>query len=108
MCPDTSTVDAAVKELFSHFKCRDLGTTEFLLGVGINRDCSKRSIGLYQCQFILDMLERYGMSDCQPVLTPMPPNTILTKDMGTFIAEADMAYVVVLLAHFSSNPGPKH
>jgi len=79
------------------------------------------------------MLERYGMSDCQPVLTPMTPNTILTKDMGPLTAEeiefmcsipylsaigtlqylatmtrADIAYVVALLACFSSNLGPKH
>ena len=128
----TSAVDAAVKELSSHFKCRDLGATEFLLGVGITRDRSKRSISLHQRQFILDMLERYGMSDCQPVHTPMSPNTILTKDMDPLAPEekefmcsipylsaigtlqylatmtrADIAYVVVLLARFSSNPGPK-
>jgi len=83
----TSAVDAAVKELSSHFKCRDLGATEFLLGVGITRDRSKRSISLHQRQFILDMLERYGMSDCQPVLTPMSPNTNLTKDMGPLTPE---------------------
>jgi len=78
------------------------------------------------------MLERYDMSDCQPVLTPMTSNTILTKDMGPLTPEeiefmcsipylsaigtlqylatmtrADIAYVVVLLARFSSNPGPK-
>ena len=51
----TSAVDATVKELSSHFKCRDLGATEFLLGIGITRDRSKCSISLHQCQFILDM-----------------------------------------------------
>jgi len=121
----TSAVDAAVKELSSHFKCRDLGATEFLLAVGITRDRSKRSISLHQRQFILDMLERYGMSDCQPVLIPMTPNTNLTKDMGPLTPEeiefmhsipylsaigtlqylvtmtrADIAYVVALLARF--------
>ena len=129
----TSAVDAAVKELSSHFKCRDLGATEFLLGVGITRDRPKRTIMLHQRQFILDMLDRYGMSDCHPVQTPMSPGTVLTKDMapssdadiefmrsvpylssiGTLqylstMTCPDIAYTVSYLARFSSNPGPKH
>jgi hypothetical protein len=129
----TAAVDKAVKQLASHFKCRDLGATEFLLGIGITRDRSQRRIHLHQRQFILDMLERYGMTECQPVSTPMSPGTVLSKDMfpaspaeiefmrsvpylsaiGTLqylstMTCPDIAYTVSYLACFNSNPGPKH
>ncbi len=72
-------------KLATHFKCRDLGATEFLLGVGITRDRKTRSIALHQRQFILDILERYNMFDCSPVLTPMLPGLVLTKEMGRIV-----------------------
>ena len=54
--------DRVVQELFEHFKLRDLGSTSFLLGMQITRDHSNRRISLSQRQYILDMLERYGLS----------------------------------------------
>ena len=130
---DTAAIDKAVAQLTSHFKCRDLGPTEFLLGVAITRDRTSRTISLHQHQFILDILECYNMSDCYPVLTPMNPGTILTKEMAPSTADeleymrnvpylsaigslqylatmtrSDIAHVVAYLARFNSNPGPKH
>ncbi len=55
-----ASIDRVVKQLATHFKCRDLGATEFLLGVGITRDHKMRSIALHQHQFILDILEHYN------------------------------------------------
>ena len=81
-CKDGAAIDRAVQQLATHFKCRDLGATEFLLGVGITRDRKTRSVALHQCQFILHILERYNMASCTPVLTPMQPGLVLTKDMG--------------------------
>ncbi|CAA7270786.1 unnamed protein product [Cyclocybe aegerita] len=126
-------IDKAVKDLCTCFKCRDLGSTKFLLGVGIGQDKDKKLITLHQRQFILDMLEHYGMSDCHPVQTPMAPGTVLSKTMGpensdevefmrnvpylsavgslqylATMTRPDIAYTVSYLAHFSSNPGLKH
>lgn len=73
-----------VQELSQHFKLRDLGPTSWLLGIEITRDCPNRSLSLSQRQYILDILETYGFSDCFTVLTPMVPNTHLsTKDCPT-------------------------
>jgi len=57
----------------TNFKCRDIGPTVYLLGVGIGRDRSKHLITLHQSQSILDMLEHYKISNCHPVMTPMSP-----------------------------------
>ena len=64
-------IQAFIKELSTHFKLRDLGSTTQLLGIKIDRDRPSRTLSLSQKQYILDMLERYGMSDCKPVATPM-------------------------------------
>lgn len=59
-----SESDRIVQELSQHFKLRDLGPTSWLLGIEIIRDRPNRSILLSQRQYIVDMLETYGFSDC--------------------------------------------
>ena len=52
-------IEKAMDQLAQHFKCRVLGPTEYLLGVGITRDRKSHSIRLHQRQFIMDLLARY-------------------------------------------------
>ena len=120
-------------ELKKRFKLRDLGPTSFLLGVEVVRDRAKRSLTLSQRQCIIDTLAKYGMSDCNPVSTPLDPSIRLDKSMAPqteeevaymqqipyreavgslmYIAIAtrpDIQFSVGILSRFSSNPGPKH
>ena len=69
-------------DLKAHFKLRDLGPTSWLLGVQIERDRSKRSLSISQRQYSLDILERYGFSNCDPVGTPMDPGLCLSAEMA--------------------------
>ena len=55
-----SLLDDLVVELSRSFKLRDLGPTTALLGIEIARDRPNRRLMLSQCQYILDVLERYG------------------------------------------------
>jgi hypothetical protein len=81
----------------------------------------------------LDILERFGMSDCKPISTPMQPNSRLSRSqcpqtpeevefmktipylaaVGALMYLAtstrpDIAYTVGCLARFNSNPGIVH
>lgn len=128
-----SAIDKYVQLLSQHFKCRDLGPTRFLLGVAIERDRPTRTLKLHQHQFILDLLEKYGMSDCKPVQTPLPPKLVLSHSMSpstqeekdlmsevpylsavgslqylAIMTRPDIAHSVSYLARFNSNPGPEH
>ena len=130
---DKKLIDKAVEDLSKAFKLRDLGPTRFLLGVEITRDLKERSLALSQRQYIVDMLERYGMQECNPVGTPLTPGLKLSKSMGpqnaeeiAFMAETpylsaigslqylstmtrpDISYAVGFLARFNHNPGPQH
>jgi len=73
-------IDHCIQELSKHFKLRDLGDTKFLLGIEISRDRSKQSLSLSQKQYILNILERFGHSNCATVQTPMTPGLVLTKE----------------------------
>jgi hypothetical protein len=85
-------LDDFIKELAKHFKLRDLGPTNFLLGINIGRDRPNRTISLSQPQYIVNMLERYGMTDCKPVSTPMDPGIRLDASMGASTPE-DIAFM---------------
>ena len=73
-------VDQLKQDLRKFFKLRDLGPTEFLLGVKIERDRSHHRLQLSQHQYTLDVLKRYGFDTCSPVSTPMLPGTRLSHD----------------------------
>ena len=125
--------DRFVSELAQHFKLRDLGPTSWLLGIQITRDRLNRTLSLSQRQYIVDMLETYGFTDCSPVQTPMLPGTHLSSEdcpstaqdrskmdefpyinaVGALMYLAtstrpDIAYTVSKLARFNSNPGWPH
>jgi len=53
-----------------------------IVGVAVERNRSTRTLKLHQHQFILDLLEKYAMSDCKPVQTPLPPKQVLSHSMS--------------------------
>jgi hypothetical protein len=129
---EDAEIDQVIAQLATSFKVKDLGPTEWLLGIKIERDPVSGDISLSQRQYAINMLEQFGMSDCQPVSTPMLPGLVLTKDMGAKTPEEaktyggiylsavgslmylatqtrpDISYTVGMLARFNSNPGEMH
>jgi hypothetical protein len=128
-----SAIDSTVKELAQHFELRDLGDTRYLLGIEIIRDRPNRSLSLCQRQYIINMLDRFGLADSKPVSTPMEPGLHLDTSMGASSSDdiafmrkvpylsavgalmylaittrPDIANAVGILARFNSNPGPFH
>ena len=63
------------------FKFRDLGPTSWLLGVEITRNRAERSLSLSQRQYIISLLERFNLSDCNSVTTLMDPSVKLSASM---------------------------
>jgi hypothetical protein len=48
-----------------------LGELSFFLGLQIHQ--SHQGIFISQTKYIREMLKRFGMEDCKPVITPMKP-----------------------------------
>ena len=55
-----------------HFKVKSLGLPNLLLGIKIN--IRNDSISLSQTHYIDFLLDKYGLTDVNPVSTPMDPN----------------------------------
>ena len=53
------------------FDIEDLGPVSWLLGCSIKRNRNAKTITISQKQYLLDILDTFGMSDCKPVATPM-------------------------------------
>jgi hypothetical protein len=55
-----------------------LGELSFFLGLQIRQ--SNQGIFISQTKYIREMLKRFGMEDCKPVITPMQTSCKLSKD----------------------------
>lgn len=121
------------RNLMSKFEMKDLGEASSFLGVNLEYEKDKGVLAIDQRKFIEDVLERFQMTECNPVSTPMDcqqkldksfsPNTEKEKEeMSTapyqelvgsllFIANVsrpDISFAVNFLSRFCKNPGKAH
>jgi len=116
------------------FEMTDLGKLKVFLGLEIRRDRSQLLLSISQQRYIDRILERHGMQDSRPSLTPLDPNTRLRSDpigesslhdtqhislevyqsaVGSLMyamlgTRPDIAYSVGLVSQFSHTPEPAH
>ena len=60
------------------FKLTDLGELKHILGIQVKHNWTTRMIWLDQTAYILALLEKHGMQDCQPMSTPIAPKKQLS------------------------------
>ena len=77
---DDGALAATKSKLLTTFEGRDLGPASFFLGMDIKRDRQARTISLGQSRLTHDLLDKYGMTECKPLSTPLSTATKLTKD----------------------------
>lgn len=71
-----------IKErLSSAFKMTDNGEARFILGMHIDRDRRAGTISIHQLKYLKEVLEKFHMSYCNAVSTPVDHNVKLTKEM---------------------------
>lgn len=113
--------------LSKEFDLKDLGEISYCLGIEFKR--SNQKIHLRQTGYINELLERFGMSDCKPIGTPMETNLKLSKAeenpkerlddvpyrelIGslTYLSvctRPDISYTMSYLSQFNNNYGTEH
>ena len=113
------------KEMFNNnFDMKDLGVADVILGIKI----SKTSYGLTlsQSHYIEKVLKKFKQDDSSPMRTPVDVNLHLSKNTGKCLSQQeyaqaiaslmyvmnctrpDIAYVVIKLSRYTSNPGSDH
>jgi len=68
------------KELQAGFKMTDLGLLHYYLAVEVFQ--RPHHIFISQSKYAAEVLQRFRMQDCKPVLTPMEQNLKLSKFEG--------------------------
>lgn len=119
--------------LSSNFRMKDLGEAKQVLGIRITRDRKSGTISINQTQYLLDVLDRFRMSDCNPVSTPLDLNQKISlkfcptsdnerQEMAKIpyeqligclqfaaqVTRPDISFAVNLLSRYKANPGKAH
>jgi hypothetical protein len=66
------------KDMNNEFEMSLLGELSLFMGLHICQ--SNQGIFISQTKYIIEMLKRFGMEDCKPVITPMQTSCKLSKD----------------------------
>ena len=131
MSNDDLSMSLIKKNLHNEFKMKELGQIKHCLGMRIIRSESKITID--QELYIKQVLEKFGMTNCKPVTTPMNASEKISKEdspqseeekdymknvpyqeaIGSlmYLAQCtrpDIIYAVNKLSRYNTNPGPKH
>lgn len=128
-----ATKERLKHQLMSEFKMTDNGEAKFVLGMEIERDRVSGTISVCQRKYIRDVLDRFGMSDCNPVSTPVDINQKLSKEMAptdaagreemmqvpyqeavgsilyaAMVSRPDIQYAVNMVSRFNQQHGKPH
>ena len=119
-------------QMGKEFKIGDHSNLQWFLGMRIS--CEPGYIAIDQHQYIISMLEKFGMKDCKAVSTPLAERTVLTvadcpqpnttqqQDMAAYdyrglvgclnylatTTRPDIAYASHALSSYLNNPGHNH
>ena len=119
--------------LSSKFDMKDLGAANYILGMEIKRDRTKRKLWLNQRKYVETILQRFNMQNSKPVKVPIPVGARLSaeqcpktqeeeEDMSRvpytsavsslmyamICTRPDIAHAVGVLSRFISKPGKEH
>lgn len=116
------------QKLCERFNMKDMGELKYCIGLHVTRDRKNGNMYIDQRKYIQEILQRYGMSDCKPVKTPIDPlmklqstgeeaailrnipyqeiiGCLLYLSQGT---RPDICYAVNYLSKYNSKPEMKH
>ena len=116
------------RNLSKQFEMKDLGELKYCLGVQVIRDRKKGITTLSQSKYIGEVLEKFRMSDCKPISTPiMMPDDNATKvksvtdpvdfpyrscvgklNYAALITRPDIAIAVGYCSRYQSKPDQSH
>ena len=125
---DRSLIDQEKASLAKGFEMEDRGEAHFVLGMAIKRDRKKRILTIDQKSYVTAVIDRFGMTDCTPVDTPMEAGKRFDQlkpgekgaDKQTYQAiigsltyamtatRPDLSASVGMLSQFMSNPSQVH
>lgn len=128
---DDEMVSTVKSALTKKFRMKDLGMAKQVLGIRVTR--GNGTVAVDQERYINELLEKFKMTECNPVLTPMDLNQKLSREMSPrteedrermkqvpfreligslqFLAQCtrpDICHALSVVSSFCENPGDAH
>lgn len=118
-----ATLDKLKEHLKSKYKVKELGLLKYVLGMEVHREMERRTLEITQGAFVDQVLERFGMANCNPADTPAVGTlTRLEEDVYdqeymalvgsllylAIVSRPDIAYAVQALSRHMRAPGEEH
>jgi transposase InsO family protein len=118
-------INQFINDMNSKFKLKRLGPVNYIIGIKVERDRVKKTISLSQRQYIINMANRFNISESSNVNTPMDPSfhsklhdgdhvdVPYSEAIGSLIyamlgTRPDIAFSVGYLCRFMSRPTMEH
>ncbi|KAE8956793.1 hypothetical protein PR002_g31366 [Phytophthora rubi] len=98
-----ASVKAGIAE---KYRIKDMGRARFILGIEIDYDMERRTLGISQKAYTESITKKFGQENAKPCLTPLEPGVQLTK-ADEPQTEEDKAKMKSK-PYRSLNPGEKH
>ena len=99
-------VQAALAAIAGAFDIKDIGEVSYFLGLQLQRDRQQGTIWLGQPKYARDTLDRFGMTACKPVCSPMEANARLNRSEESAVIDAPYAEAVGSLLYLTVNTRP--
>jgi hypothetical protein len=92
------------RKLAAEFEMKDLGMMHYFLGLEV----WQRSDGIFlnQGKYAVEILKRFGMSDCKAMATPMVSNLKLLQDTTSEIVDSTLYMQMVGSLMYLTNTRP--
>ena len=123
---DLKNLNDIKRNLAQNFKMKDLGQLKYFLGIEFEFD--ENTIKMSQTKYLQRILDRFGMSDCNPKTVPcdmstnknnitdskeLPNNRIYREIVGSLIyamicTRPDLCYIVTKLSQHLEKPTKEH
>ena len=121
---DEKMIEEFKEDMMKKYEMSDLGLLHYFLGIEIHQ--KEESVFICQNKYAKTILEKFGMSNCNPVATPLIANEKLKKEDGSQEVDAsiyrslvgsllyltatrpDIMYATSLLSRFMHNPRQIH
>ena len=84
-CDKEDEIEHVKGLLRKNFEMKDLGDLCYILRIEIIR--TPNGIWMSQRQYAVDMLSKYGMSDCKTILVPLDQNGKVSTDAGCVLED---------------------
>jgi hypothetical protein len=130
---DVPMLESVKDWLRKNFSMKDLGEAQYILGIKIYRDRSKRMLGLSQTTYLDKVLDKFNMKDSKRGFLPMGHGIQLSKTQSPVGADErskmskipyasaigsimyamictrpDVSYALSMTSRYQSDPGEKH